>query len=119
VPAAARIQKDLLLLFALFRPHPSCGHTPIIAILILLLAGIAYLCRTYGIAATAPGQTGYQTVLSQLRAAVDGREIFYFITMFATLVVLALAANTSFAGFSPRRFACAQVDQFKTHPITS
>ena len=93
--------------------------TTIIAILILLLAGIAHLCRAYGIAATAPGQTGYQTVLSQLTAAVDGRGIFYFITMFATLVVRALSAKTSFGGLPSRRFACAQVDQFKTHPITS
>ena len=73
--------------------------TTIIAILILLLAGIAYLCRAYGIAATPPGQPGYQSVLSQLAGAVTGRGIFYFATMAATLSVLALSANTSFADF--------------------
>jgi amino acid transporter len=73
--------------------------TTIIATLVLLLAGIAYLCRAYGIAATPPGQSGYETVLSQLAAAVDGRGIFYFITMAAVLTVLALSANTSFADF--------------------
>ncbi|HEV2731180.1 MAG TPA: APC family permease, partial [Terriglobales bacterium] len=73
--------------------------TTIIAILILLLAGIAYLCRAYGIAATQPGQPGYQSVLSQLTGAVTGRGIFYFATMVATLSVLALSANTSFADF--------------------
>lgn len=73
--------------------------TAIIAILILLLAGIAYLCRAYGIAATSPGGPGYQTLLSQLTAAVSGRGAFYFVTMGATLTVLALSANTSFAGF--------------------
>lgn len=73
--------------------------TNIITILILLLAGIAYLCRAYGIGATPPGQPGYQSVLSQLTAAVGGRGVFYFITIGSILVVLALSANTSFADF--------------------
>jgi amino acid transporter len=73
--------------------------TTIIATLILLLAGIAYLCRVYEIGATPPGQPGYQTVLSQLAAAVSGRGLFYFIAMGAILAVLALSANTSFADF--------------------
>ena len=71
----------------------------IIGILILLLAGIAYLCRVYGIAATTPGHPGYQSVLSQLTAAVAGRGPFYFFTMFSVFIVLALSANTSFADF--------------------
>jgi amino acid transporter len=73
--------------------------TIIIAILILLLAGIAYLCRAYGISATSPGQSGYQSVLSQLSAAVYGRGVLYFLTMAAVLTVLSLSANTSFADF--------------------
>jgi amino acid transporter len=73
--------------------------TTVIAILILLLAGIAYLCHAYGIGATLPGQPSYQSVLSQLTAAVSGKGIFYFVTMAAVLSVLALSANTSFADF--------------------
>jgi amino acid transporter len=73
--------------------------TLIIAILILLLAGIAYLCRAYGIGATPPGQPGYQSVLSQLTAAVAGRHTVYFVTIGAILTVLSLSANTSFADF--------------------
>jgi amino acid transporter len=73
--------------------------TIIIATLILLFAGIAYLSRAYNIAATPPGQPGYQSVLSQLTLAVTGRGIFYFITMAAVFTVLALSANTSFADF--------------------
>jgi amino acid transporter len=79
--------------------HARATLTIIIAILILLLAGIAYLCRAYGIAATPPGQVGYQSVLSQLSAAVYGRGVLYFITMAAVLTVLSLSANTSFADF--------------------
>jgi amino acid transporter len=73
--------------------------TIVIAILILLLAGIAYLCRAYGIGATPPGEPGYQSVLSQLTAAVAGRTTIYFITIGAILTVLSLSANTSFADF--------------------
>src|SRR5579862_4307759 len=44
--------------------------TIIIAVLIVLLAGIAYLVGSYGISATLPGEPGYQSVLSMLVAAV-------------------------------------------------
>jgi len=73
--------------------------TTIIVILILLLAGIAYLCRAYGIGATAPGQAGYQSVLSQLTGAVAGRGAFYYITIASIVTILSLSANTSFADF--------------------
>jgi len=73
--------------------------TIIIAILVLLLAGIAYLSRAYGIGATPPGQPGYQSVLSQLTAAVAGKNTVYFIVIGAILTVLSLSANTSFADF--------------------
>jgi hypothetical protein len=73
--------------------------TIIIAILIALLAGIAYLVRAYHIAATPPGQPGYESVLSQLTAAVEGRGVLYFVTIASILTVLALSANTSFADF--------------------
>ena len=91
--------------------------TAIVAMLALLLVGIAYLCQAYGIAATEPGQAGYQSVLSQLVAAVVGRGIFYYICIATILSVLALSANTGFAdfprlcrliaenGFLPRVFA--------------
>jgi amino acid transporter len=73
--------------------------TAIIAILIALLLGLGYLCRAYGIAATPPGQHGYQSVLSMLVAAVAGRGPFYYVTMGSIVAVLALSANTSFADF--------------------
>src|SRR5579885_2477885 len=51
--------------------------TAIIAILAILLAGIAYLCRAYGVGATEPGRPGYESILSQLVAAVAGKGTFY------------------------------------------
>jgi amino acid transporter len=73
--------------------------TAIIALLAMMLAGIAYLSLAYGIGATEPGQPGYQSILSQLVAAVIGRGVFYYITIGSVLAVLALSANTGFADF--------------------
>jgi amino acid transporter len=82
--------------------------TVIIFLLAVLLAGISYLVKTYGIAATDPGQPGYQSVLSMLTAAVFGRGFFYYLTIGAILVVLSLSANTAFADFPRLCRAIAQ-----------
>ena len=82
--------------------------TIIIVLLMILLAGIAYLVRAYGIQATDPGQPGYQSVLSLLLAAVSGRGGFYYVSMSSILVVLALSANTAFADFPRLCRAIAQ-----------
>jgi amino acid transporter len=91
--------------------------TSIIAILVILLAGIASLSQAYQIGATEPGVAGYQSVLSQLVAAIVGQGVFYYVCIAAILSVLALSANTGFAdfprlcrliaenGFLPRIFA--------------
>ncbi|HVR27039.1 MAG TPA: amino acid permease, partial [Candidatus Polarisedimenticolia bacterium] len=82
--------------------------TVIIFLLALLLAGISYLVKTYGIAATDPGQPGYQSVLSMLTAAVFGKGFFYYLTIGSILVVLSLSANTAFADFPRLCRAIAQ-----------
>jgi amino acid transporter len=82
--------------------------TIIIAVLIVLLAGIAYLIRAYGIAATIPGQRGYQSVLSMLIGAVAGKGLFYYVSIGSILTVLALSANTAFADFPRLCRAIAQ-----------
>jgi hypothetical protein len=82
--------------------------TVIIFLLALLLAGISYLVKVYGIAATDPGQPGYQSVLSMLTAAVFGKGVFYYLTIGSILVVLSLSANTAFADFPRLCRAIAQ-----------
>ncbi len=82
--------------------------TIIIFLLALLLAGISYLVKVYGIAATDPGQPGYQSLLSMLIAAVFGKGIFYYLTMASILLVLSLSANTAFADFPRLCKAIAQ-----------
>jgi len=91
--------------------------TAIIAILVALLLGVAYLSRVYGIVATAPGEKGYDSILSMITGAVVGRGAFYYVTIGSVVSVLALSANTSFAdfprlcrvladdGYLPERFA--------------
>jgi hypothetical protein len=71
--------------------------TVIIGLLIILLAGIAWLVKAYHIAATDPGAAGYQSVLSMLVAAVAGKGVFYYVTIASILLVLSLSANTAFA----------------------
>jgi amino acid transporter len=91
--------------------HARMSLTAIIALLIVLLAGIAYLVKAYGIAATPPGSSGYQSVLSMLVAAVAGHGAFYYVTMAGILLVLALSANTAFADF-PRLCRVIAHDSF-------
>jgi amino acid transporter len=92
--------------------------TAIIAILIVLLGGIAYLVRAYHISATDPGQAGYQSVLSQLTAAVAGQGVFYYVAMSSILLVLALSANTAFADF-PRLCRAVAEDGYLPHGFAS
>ena len=80
----------------------------IIGVLALFLAGIAWICRAYEIAATKPGEAGYQTVLSLMTAAVVGRNWFYYVTIVSILMVLVLQANTAFTGFPQVCRAIAQ-----------
>jgi amino acid transporter len=85
--------------------------TFIVAILIILLLGIAYLVAAYQITATEPGSANYQSILSLVTAAVTGRGVFYYVTMVAVLLVLCLSANTSFADF-PRVCRTVSIDGF-------
>jgi amino acid transporter len=88
--------------------------TVIIGLLIMMLAGIAYLVRVYDITATIPGRPGYQSVLSMLVAAVMGRSWFYYVTVGSVLVILSLSANTAFADF-PRLCKMVAQNDFLPH----
>ena len=88
--------------------------TIIIFFLIVLLAGIALLCRAYHIGATDPDSSHYQSVLSQLIAAVMGKGIFYDVTIASILLVLSLSANTAFADF-PRLTRAIAARNFMPH----
>lgn len=94
--------------------HAKRTLTAIVAILALLLLAIAVLCWAYGIGATEPDKVGYESVLSQLVAAIIGRGAVYYITIGAVLIVLCLSANTGFADF-PRLCRAVAQDGFLPH----
>jgi amino acid transporter len=79
-------------------PNAQKTLTIIIIILMVLLAGIAWLCTAYGIGATDPVKN-YESVLSMLLRAVAGKNVFYYVSIGSILLVLSLSANTAFADF--------------------
>ena len=96
------------------RKNAKITLTIIIVLLAVLLAGIALLCRAYGIAATNPNGPGYESVLSMLTRAVMGHGWFYYVTIGSVLLVLALSANTAFADF-PRLTRAIALDDYMPH----
>jgi amino acid transporter len=91
--------------------HGRRTLSAIVAILGLLLVGIAYLSRCYGIAAMDQSQDGYRSVLSQLASAVAGNGVLYYVAIGSLLCVLSLSANTSFVDF-PRLCRTVAADGF-------
>ncbi len=63
-------------------------------ILSLMFLGITYLAHSYHIVPIEG-----QTVLSQLGSIIFGKNYFYYFLQLSTLLILLLAANTSFADF--------------------
>jgi hypothetical protein len=96
------------------RKNAKITLTIIIFLLAVLLGGIAFLCRAYGVAATNPDGPGYESVLSMLTRAVMGHGAFYYITIGSVLLVLALSANTAFADF-PRLTRAIALDDYMPH----
>lgn len=102
------------------RRHGRHTLALIVAALMVLLAGVAWLLPVYGIHAMDQSQRGYRTVLAQLTAAVSGHGAFFFLVMAVLLCVLMLSANTSFVamprlcrsiaddGFLPKRFSAKE-----------
>jgi amino acid transporter len=96
------------------RRNAKITLTIIIALLMILLIGIAVLCRAYGVGATDPNGPGYESVLSMLTRAVMGHGWFYYVTIGSVLLVLALSANTAFADF-PRLTRAIAIDDYMPH----
>jgi amino acid transporter len=82
--------------------------TVIIGILIILLFGLSYVARSYGVTAMDSDAHNYQSVLSIEVAAVFGRGWFYFLTMGGA--ALSFSANTAFADFPRMARAIAMKD---------
>jgi hypothetical protein len=96
------------------RKNAKITLTIIIALLCVLLLGIALLCRGYGVVATDPDGSHYESVLSMLTRAVMGKGWFYYTTIGSILLVLSLSANTAFADF-PRLTRAIATKDFLPH----
>lgn len=79
-------------------PNAARTLTWMIAILVTLFLGTSYLAWRFGIS---PFNGGEPTVTSQIaeRIFTGAFGWMYFVLQFATLLILVLAANTSFSGF--------------------
>ena len=78
------------------------------AIFAALFLGISYMASTIGVI---PDPHEEQTVLSQMARLVVGDGVFFIVIQIATVLVLALAANTAFADF-PRLSSFLARDSF-------
>lgn len=82
---------------AFFEPVSKNAARTLIYMAVLAVSmflGISFLAHALGVA---PRET--ETVVSQIAKGVFGPNIFYYIVQGATMLVLVLAANTSFADF--------------------
>ena len=86
----------------------------IIGILIILLFGISWLAKKYGIMAMEQDLPGYQSLLSLIVMAVFGRGWFFHFTMWSVFLALCLSANTAFADF-PRLTRAIALNDFLPH----
>ncbi|NEW09277.1 amino acid permease [Paenibacillus sp. SYP-B3998] len=65
-------------------------------LLAIIFGGVTLLALGYGIA---PDPKGHTSVLSMVTEQAFGRGTMYYATQIATMLILTLAANTSFNGF--------------------
>lgn len=102
----------------LFRKPPvrnaQWTMTLIVVILASFLLALGYLCPAYHIVAMDEYKPGYETILSQLVAAVMGKGVFYYISITSIFIILAYSAQTSFIGF-PRVCRLLAEDNYLPH----
>jgi amino acid transporter len=98
------------------KPEAHNAGLTLVAMAILLGAmflGISFLARTLGVV---PAE--HETVVSQIGRSVLGDGPLYLILQVATMLILVLAANTSFAGF-PRLAAILARDRYLPRQLTN
>jgi len=93
----------------------NAGRTLMIMAFLMATLFLGTIALTRFFAVTAGTQ---ETILSALARRLVGTGPFYFIVQFATLAILTVAANTSFAGF-PRLAAILAQDGFLPRQLSS
>lgn len=86
------------------------------ALLATMFLGITFLTHQYGIV---PNEMMHETLISQLgRFVLGDGSPFYFVLQVATMLILVLAANTSFADF-PRLSSILARDRYMPHQFAN
>jgi amino acid transporter len=93
----------------------NAGRTLLIMAFLMAILFLGTIALTRFFVVTAGPQ---ETILSALAHRLVGTSLFYFIIQFATLGILTVAANTSFAGF-PRLAAILAQDGFLPRQLSS
>lgn len=98
-----------------FRPPEArnAGQTLIIMTVLMGILFIGSIGLTQFLAVVPQAN---ETILSALAHRIFGNTLFYFLVQFSTLLVLSVAANTSFADF-PRLAAILARDGFLPHQL--
>jgi amino acid transporter len=98
------------------KPEARNAGVTLVAMAVLLgtmFLGISFLARTLGIV---PAE--HETVVSQIGRQVLGEGVLYLALQVTTMLILVLAANTSFAGF-PRLAAILARDRYLPRQLTN
>ncbi len=96
-PAVRHAQKVLLLLSL---------------IVLILFGGISILANLYHVVPSASN-----SVLSQINEQIFGHGFMYYLVQFTTMIILAMAANTAYAGF-PMLFSLMAQDGFAPRQLS-
>ncbi len=100
-----------------FRPPEAQNARTVLTwlgiVLVVLFLGITYLAYDFGIVPNAD-----ETVMSQLARRIYGSGLLYYEIQAVTMLILLLAANTSFADFPRLSFFLAR-DRFAPRQFTS
>ncbi len=82
-----------------------------VAILGTTFASLSFLAWRYGVV---PDEEGSETLISQIAALLVGQGLFYYLIQASTVMILILAANTSFSDFPRLSYFMAR-DRFLPH----
>jgi amino acid transporter len=93
----------------------NAGRTLMVMALLMALLFLGTNGLTHFLAVTAGPE---ETILSALARRVVGNNVFYYVIQLATLAILTVATNTSFAGF-PRLGAILAEDAFLPRQLSS
>lgn len=106
-----------------FRPPESRNASKTLVsmatLLMVMVIGVSWCAQTYHVIPMHPEDPGYKTVLAKIAIAVfGGKNWFFYAIQFATMAILFLAANTSFADF-PRLSSLIARDKYLPRQLAS